>query len=84
METCDISNIHQGATGWNLSSVFHLSMVGFTVLHIIQRHYIWWSAPFQIVNPKVMFSYIKGKLGFPCKKFDLRLPVLTIFGGSAI
>ena len=27
---------------------------------------------------------IKGKLGFPCKKFNLRLPVLTIFGGAAI
>lgn len=34
-----------------MSSVFHLCMVGFTVSHIIQHHL--WSAPFQIVNPKV-------------------------------
>ena len=44
--------------GENISSVFHLNMVGFTISHIIQYHYILWSRPFQIVNPKVKDTYI--------------------------
>ena len=33
-------------------------MIEFAVSHIIQHHYILCSAPLQIVNPKVMVSYI--------------------------
>ena len=52
-----------------MNSVFHLSMVGFNVSHIIQHHYILWSAPFQIVNPKVNNSYI----------YDVSLVMMYVF-----
>ena len=44
----------------------------------------WSNFPLDFEFGACNLSYIKGKLGFPCKKFDLRLPVLTISGGSAI
>jgi len=43
-----------------------------------------WSCPFQAVNPKVKFSYIKCALDFPGKKANLRLALLHGFGGSAM
>ena len=39
---------------------------------------------FRLPIQKLTIPNIKGKLGFPCKKLNLHLPVLTISGGSAI
>ena len=44
--------------GWHMSHISHPSKIEFAILLIVQCHYIWWSRPFQAVNPKVMFSYI--------------------------
>jgi len=60
-----------------MSSAFHLSMVGFTVSHIVQHHYILWSAPFQIVNPKVNNFYINPEFQNILKKSGLHLAALT-------
>ena len=67
-----------------MSSISHSSVIEFPISLILRCRYILWSCPFQLVNPKVKDSYIKGKLDFPCKKFNLRLPVLNIFDGCAI
>ena len=39
-------------------SISHSSRIKLPILLIVQYHYIWWSRPFQAVNPKVMVSYI--------------------------
>ena len=41
-----------------MSHISHSSKMKFPISLILQRHYIWWSRPFQAVNPKVMLSYI--------------------------
>jgi hypothetical protein len=45
---------------------------------------ILWLCPFQAVNPKVKFSYIKCALDFSGKKANLHLAVLNIFGGCTM
>jgi len=70
-----------------MSSVFHLSMVGFTVSHIIQHHYILWTSHFQTVNPKVNNTYIIVKLpvfqGYVCQPCTNRLSTNSKIGYKA-
>ena len=70
--------------GCDMSHILHPSRIEFAILLIVQYHYIWWSIPFQIANPKVMVSYINLKFQILQKKSRLHFPVLHIAGDCAM
>ena len=61
-----------------MSHICHPSKIEFSISLILQRHYILWSRRFQIVNPKVMVSYINLKFQNLPRKSRLHLPVVTL------
>ena len=62
----------------------HPRNIEFSILLIVQHHYILWSSPFQIVNSKVTFSYINLKFQNLQRKSTLHFPVLHNAGGCAM
>jgi hypothetical protein len=73
--------ISQATQNVDIFAQYLLNKIEFAILQNVQYHYILWSTYFKIVNPKVMFTYIRYALDFPGKKANLRLAVLNIFGG---
>ena len=67
-----------------MSHICHPRKIEFAILLIVQCHYILWSSHFQIVDPKVMFSYINLKFQNLQRKSILHFPVLHIAGGCAM
>jgi hypothetical protein len=53
-----------------MSHICHPSKIEIAVLLIIQSHYILWSRPFQIVNPKVKDTYINLEVSNAYKGLD--------------
>ena len=81
---CDTNLETQPGRCGNMSSICHPSKIEFAILLIVQYHYIWWSSPFQAVNPKAMVSYINLKFQNLQRKSRLHFPVLHNAGGCAM